>query len=62
MPMICTVFMCKSYPRGFRNNEKEDVRCLDINLLTVYSSALQIDAAPGFGKEGRSSEYLPSDL
>lgn len=33
MPVLCTVFMHKSYLRGFRSSEKEDGRCLDINLL-----------------------------
>lgn len=42
MPVICTVFMHKSYWRGFRSNEKEDGRCLDINLLRVYNSPLEI--------------------
>lgn len=40
--MMGTVFMLKSYLRAFRNNQKEDGRCLDINLLTVYCSLLEI--------------------
>lgn len=42
MPVICTVFMHKSYLRGFRSREKEDGRRLAINLLRIYSSPLEI--------------------
>lgn len=42
MPMMGAVFMHKSYLKAFRNNQKEDGRCLDINLLAVYCSPLEI--------------------
>lgn len=42
MPVICTVFMHKSYLRGLQSSEKEVGRCLHISLLRVYSSPLEI--------------------
>lgn len=63
MPVICTVFMHKSYLRRFRSSEKEDGRCLDINLLRVYSSPLEIHLCYArVGKEGGSRECLLSAL
>lgn len=59
MPVIWTVSMHKSYLRGFRSSEKEDERCLDINLLRVYSPPLEIQMCYASVWQGRWKQGMP---
>lgn len=56
MPVICTAFMHK---RRFRNSEKEDGNCLDINLLRVYSSPLEIHTCYSRVWQRRGKQGMP---